>query len=224
MILLAFTFLVFLFVFYVLAKDDFIFIRRNITLEQLFDTIFLGLPFILLLSRVTYIALHPKWIYINPLVFLALPYFPGLFLGGGIIGAILFIYFFTRKKKIPTLRFADEVSLAFLPSAAFYFLCAGIQQAFAKQVVGIGSGLLVMLYIVGYMLTKVLFKSEKWRDGAVAFFVLVLYSLFSLLYATFLVILRHKLVITPDEVFYLILFLVSIIGFVFRRGLFQRSI
>jgi hypothetical protein len=213
-----------LFIFYTLAKDDFIFIRRNITLEQLFDTIFLGLPIVLLLSRITYIALHPKWIYVNPLVFLALPYFPGLFLGGGIIGAILFLYFFTRTKKIPTLRFSDEISLAFLPAASFYFLCIGIQQALMRQVISIGSGLLMLLYIIGYVLTKGLFKSEKWRDGAVASFVLVLYSLFSLLYATFIVMVRHKLVITPDEIFYIVLFILSIIGFLLRRGLFQRSI
>lgn len=218
------TFLVFLFSFYLLAKEDFVFVRKNITLEQLFDTIFLGLPIVLLFARIFYIALHPKWIYLNPLVFLALPYFPGLFLGGAVIGAVIFLYFFTRKKKIPLLRFTDEIALAFLAGASFYFLWIGIQEVVQRQVVGIVSGVMVILYFVSYLLTKRVFASEKWKDGVVAAFVMLLYSLFSVLYVTILVILRHKFVVTPEEIFYVGLLLISFVLFFMRRISPQRSI
>lgn len=223
MVISLITFLVFLFTFYVLAKDDFVYLRKNITLEQLFDTVFLGLPIVLLLARILYVAFHPSWAYLNPFVFFIVPYFPGLFVGGGILGAVIFLFTFTKNKKIPSMRLADELSLAFLASSSAYFFMTGLQEGLHRHVVGVALGALCVLYLVGYFLVRSLFSKEKWLDGAVAAFVLVMHSLFSLLYVTMLVVQTRKFTITPDIFFYVILLLVSIGFFIERRGILRRS-
>lgn len=223
MIIAIVTFLVFLFTFYVLAKDDFVYLRKNITLEQLFDTIFLGLPITLLLSRILFVAFHPSWAYINPFVFFIVPYFPGLFVGGGMLGAGIFLYVFTRDKKIPSMRLADELSLAFLAASSVYFLMTGLIEGIGHHMIAIASGVLCVLYLVGYFLVRSLFAKERWLDGAVAAFVLVMHSLFSLLYVTIMVVLTRKFMLTPDNIFYIALLLVSIGFFIERRGILKRS-
>src|SRR5260221_9633094 len=92
------SFIVFLFILYTTVKDDFVFLRRNVEIEHIFNTVFLGIPLTLFFARLFFVLFHPKWAYLNPLVFFVIPYFPGLFAGGGIIGAILFLYLYTKNK------------------------------------------------------------------------------------------------------------------------------
>lgn len=221
MIIALTTFLAFLFVFHTLAKEDFVFLRKNITLEQLFNTIFLGLPFVLLFARLFYIAFHFKLTYLNPLVFFVIPYFPGLSAGGGIIGAILWIYFFTKNKKIASLRFADEVSLAFLLSSGIYFLLLAIQQSIQHHTVAsvLMPGIIALFYFTGFSLVRRLLLKEQWQDGAIAACSIILKSLFSLLTAVFLIALTRKLVFHPEDIFSVILLLLGVGFFIF----FQTS-
>lgn len=93
--------LVYLFTVHLLAKEDLVFVRKNITLETLFNLAFYTCGMGLLASRIVFVALHFKPGYFHPLVFLLFPYFPGLSLVGGIIGAMLFLMLYGKRKKNP---------------------------------------------------------------------------------------------------------------------------
>lgn len=218
MIIGIISFLIFLFVFYTLAKDDFVYLRRNITLDQLFNALFLGVPTTLLFARIIYIAFHPKWTYLNPLVFFVLPYYPGLSLTGGILGVVLFIFLYTKNKKIPSFRFADQVGLAFLASAACFLLLFSIQEGIGHQKNAIASVVVGMLYIVAYVLSRIVFSKERWTSGTLAALTIVFESLFSLLYVVMSILVTHKIVISLENIV-TVAFLVISLG-IFLRFLF----
>lgn len=108
--------LVFLFTLYALARDDFLLLKKNISVEQMFNVAFITLFVGLFAARLLYVAFHFDLSYLNPLVFFLFPYFPGLSLPGGIIGVLLFSYFYLSAKKVPLGRTADFFGLAFLAS------------------------------------------------------------------------------------------------------------
>src|SRR3989344_3571191 len=89
---------IFLYCVYVLTNDDFIFLRRDVTMEKVFNIIFVGSLFSLFTARLFYGLFYSKGIFANVFVFLVFPYFPGLSLLGGVLGAGTFILFLARKK------------------------------------------------------------------------------------------------------------------------------
>ncbi|MDP2649635.1 MAG: prolipoprotein diacylglyceryl transferase, partial [bacterium] len=115
---------IFLYCVYVLANDDFIFLRRDVTMEKLFNMIFLGAFISLFGSRLFYGFFHAKGILVNPLVFLLIPYFPGLSLLGGVVGAGVYFLFLAKRKEnsLPLGRISDFFSIAFLISLPIGFL------------------------------------------------------------------------------------------------------
>src|SRR5438270_6523068 len=113
-LIILFCFFIALFCIYLLSRDDFILLRKNITLEQVFNYAFVSLAVGILSARIVYVLLHPSLRYLNPLVFLIFPYFPGLSTIGGVIGVMIFLLAVSRKKKIPKGRLYDIFSLSFL--------------------------------------------------------------------------------------------------------------
>ncbi len=103
----------FLYCVFVLAKDDFLLLRKNVNLEQLFNAAFIGFCVSLFFSRVFFVLQHIKSDYLNPLVFFLFPYFPGLSITGGIVGALLLVWIYAKRKKLPFGRVFDIFSLSF---------------------------------------------------------------------------------------------------------------
>jgi hypothetical protein len=97
-----------------MGKDDFVLLRKNIALEQLFNITFLALSIGMFFARFGYVLLHPEKKYLSPLVFLVFPYFPGLSLLSGMLGVIGFLFFLKMRKKIPFGRIMDFFCLALL--------------------------------------------------------------------------------------------------------------
>ena len=119
------AFLVFLYCLYKVIKDDYVFIRRNISLEQVFD-----------------VALVIVFV---SLVFLKL----SLFLA--ILGGMGFLYLIAKYKKIPLGRLFDFFTLAFVVAlpvgyafSAFllrdYLLFLSLTNAFLYSVFALFSG------------------------------------------------------------------------------------
>lgn len=133
-IILIISFLVYLFALHVLAKEDLVFVRKNITLETLFNLSFYSAGLGLLFSRLIFVILNPSGDYLNPLVFLLFPYFPGLSLPGGIIGGITFVLLYNKRKRVPVGRILDFFSLSFLAALPVGLLGAqlllGMQDPF----------------------------------------------------------------------------------------------
>lgn len=101
-----------LFCLYITGREDIVFIRKNVTTEHLFNLTFLTVLVGLFSSRLVDGVIFLKSEYLNPLVFLLFPYFPGLSFIGGVVGACVFLFLFTRAKKMPTGRLFDYFTLA----------------------------------------------------------------------------------------------------------------
>ena len=112
----------FLFRLYHLANDDYVLVKKNITLDDIFNAAFVCSAVALLFSRIFYVFMNPETVFLNPLGFLLFPYFPGLSLTGGLIGGILALFFYCRRKKIPRARFFDFFSISFIFVLPFGFI------------------------------------------------------------------------------------------------------
>jgi prolipoprotein diacylglyceryltransferase len=128
-IVLIIGFVIFLFRLYHVAKDDAVLVKKNISLQLLFDSAFVTGIFALFTARLFYVILNPDPVFLNPLAFLIFPYFPGLSLLGGIIGGIIALFLYARAKKFPIARVFDFYTDAFsfvLPIGLLgYFLLSG---------------------------------------------------------------------------------------------------
>ena len=90
LIVLLISFVFFLFRLYHVAKDDVVLVKKNVSLDKIFDAAVFCALVGLLFSRIFYVIFNPDPAFLHPLVFLIIPYFPGLSLLGGVIGGILF--------------------------------------------------------------------------------------------------------------------------------------
>src|ERR1035437_1315616 len=97
-LVLLICFFVFLYCVHVLANDDFIFLRRDVTMDKIFNIIFLGALVSIFFSRFFY-GLSAKNILSYPFTFLLIPYFPGLSLLGGVVGAGAYLLFLMKRQE-----------------------------------------------------------------------------------------------------------------------------
>ncbi|HSA84461.1 MAG TPA: prolipoprotein diacylglyceryl transferase family protein, partial [Patescibacteria group bacterium] len=107
------AFLLFLYVIYKLVKDDYVFIRKNISLEQMFDVLFITTGVGLLFARLFYFLFHfgnGENIFLH---FFS-PDVGGLSFFGAFLGGLLTLYFFGKYKKMPLERLFDFFILAFV--------------------------------------------------------------------------------------------------------------
>ena len=79
---------------YFLASDDLVLLRKDTSLERVFDMALVMTFSSLLSARILYVVLNPGPGFLNPLVFFLFPYFPGLSLTGALIGALFAFFLF----------------------------------------------------------------------------------------------------------------------------------
>lgn len=173
---------VFLYCVYLLANDDFIFLRKDVTMERLFNVIFLGGLISLFFARLFY-GLHAKSILSNPFVFLLFPYFPGLSLLGGVLGAGVFFGSIARfKKELPLGRMSDFFSIAFLITLPIGFLGYFM---FSEAGSGVRVGSLVITYLISFMIFLRFLLPQllngKLKEGTITFLFLMCFSAVSLI-------------------------------------------
>lgn len=175
-IILVVSFIIFLFGLHVLAKEDLVFVRKNVTMEALFNLSFYAAGVGLLSSRIVYVLLHPSPGFLNPLVFFLFPYFPGLSLIGGVVGALVFVFLYKRK-KYPTGRIFDFFAMAFLGSLPFGFLGAQILSGMQDLFVGIFMPILFIITLLFFV--KVLLPLNirgEIKDGSLGLLFLLVFS------------------------------------------------
>lgn len=222
MLIIFICFLVFLFTIYVLSKEDFIFIRKRIELEEIFNIVFLSLPVVLLVSRLTYILFHPNFSFLNPFVFLGIYAFPGMSLEGAIFGAWVFFYIYLKRRKIPMDRFIDSISLSFLISFAIYFLLEGIAVSLKERAFGIEEILksIIVILIFSY-LSSIFLKKDL--GGKLVYVVVALFCFLNFIKYGFFILI-HKPIQLNDIFPTIVLFGASLVFIIFEYGnsLFRR--
>jgi len=179
--ILTVCFLVFLFCLYKFTKDDYLFIRKNIYPEQMFDIIFIAVWLGLFLARFVSLLDHPvagKNI---------LPYFfslhsGGLSLPGGVIGGLLALSMMAKYKKVPSGRLFDFFSLAFLFTLPLGFTGYALLLRNNTSLLYFAVSLLYLTILILFL--RILYPrimNRTIREGNVSIYFLLLFSLISLL-------------------------------------------
>jgi hypothetical protein len=199
--------ILFLYWIFVLAKDDFILLRKNVTLEHLFNLTFITLIIGIIFARIFYVLGHLNPKYLDPLVLILFPYFPGLSLSGGIIGGISFIAFRSLKRKIPFGRIFDIFSLSFFfvwPIGVFLVMISDL--IFSKKFL-IASPISIFLGIILFAFSFWLFAKNKLQDGSMGY---ICFSILSLIQigVYFLQKGKNSALISLDNFLFLILFII----------------
>jgi len=150
------SFLIFLYCLYKIIKDDYVFIRRNISLEQIFD-----------------IALI---IIVVSLIFLKLSLF------SAVLGGILFLYLIAKYKKIPLGRLFDFFTLAFAVALPVgYLSSAFLLRDFTLFVYLINAFLYTVFAVFSGKFVYPRLMSRELKEGSLHILFLIFFSFVSFL-------------------------------------------
>lgn len=171
--------LLFLFVLFALSHDDFVLLRKNISVEQVFNIALLTIGVAMLCARIGYVFLHFKTTYLHPLVFLVFPYFPGLSLIVGMVGGSIFLLLYVSKKKFPT-RLLDFFGIATLCAITIGFIMHSLRFLYFEDFFG-SFFHVVALYYLFLFFFFVLFllpmqKRAELKDGSLFLLFLISFS------------------------------------------------
>lgn len=218
-IFLVISLIVFSYSLYLLGREDVIFIRKNVTLEQLFNIFFVTLVVGLFVSRIFFAFIHPSWDFLNPVNFFSLFHRPGMSVIGGVIGGSLFIVYFSKLRHLPLGRIFDFFALSFfasLPIAVFgsFFLSNSLR--FTESIF-----LPILYFFLFIFLLKVIFPKflqGSLKSGSIGLLVLLLFSLIWVL--TSMVKNKTGVIgfVTIEDVFASITFLVCLVLLVRQEG------
>lgn len=203
-----------LFTIYQLAKDDLVLFRKDISMDKVFNLVFLDFAVGLFFARLFYAIFYSPRFLIDPLSFLLFPYFPGLTLSAGIIGGILFFVLYSRSKKIPLGRLSDFFSVGLLSSLPIgylgFFILTGGKNIY--------SGILSLIYLViGIIFIKYVYQLLPrgiLKDGSLALAVLTFIGLLSLIQISLEYFSNLEFIRQPENYLSIIIVLVSVFLFV----------
>jgi len=204
-VILLISLFIFLFTLFALSREDFVLFRRNVDMEKVFNIAFLTLGIGLFFARLVFVMLYFKPVYLNPLAFMLFPYFPGLSLAGGLLGASIGLAVLLRGKKYPEGRLFDFFILSFTVAFLSGTCLQLLTQYIATKVVEIALVVELILGIIIFLLSLRVFKAHSMKEGSVG---LVLVFFLSLIFigAAFL---QKSLDMVP----WILVFLTSLVFF-----------
>src|SRR5579859_4864241 len=162
------------------VKDDYIFIRKGISLEQSFDIAFITLWVGLIFSRILFLFFHLRSgdnFFIDFFTFKN----NGFSLTGAIVGGTIAIYLICRQKRLPFGRLSDFLSLSFLYALPLLFLSTAVFMRRNELLLLFLNAIIyfvLLLFFVQFLYPKIMNRSIK--EGAVATIFLLLFSLIAL--------------------------------------------
>lgn len=196
---------------YKLSKDDYVFIRRNISLEHMFDIAFIVMWISLLFARVVYFIYHPI-VDANLFIVFFSPGEGGFSLIGAIIGGILGLYLLGKYKKVPLGRLFDFFTLSLLIALPVGFLGSAVlvrQYQLALGIINTVTYLILTICFMKFLYPKLLNRTMK--EGSISIFFLLFFSLIS--FATSLIDVTKgiQFQVTIQSILPVILFFFSLI-------------
>lgn len=171
------SFIVFLFILYLLFKDDYVFIRKNFLLDQLYDLVFVGLIGGLILGRLITIFLTYESNFFAKLFIIN----NNLWTLSSIIIGFFMSYFLGAKiKKLPVGRTIDFFSVAILGSLPVGYLIYLFFQRRSLLLIYLAYGLVYFLIFCGfwrYLLPRAI--KNIFRPGTLGAIFLAIFSMLS---------------------------------------------
>lgn len=201
---------------YHFVKDDYVFIRKGISLEQSFDIAFITIWISLFCSRLFYSFFH---LYSGQNIFFDFFSFNkgGFSLTGAIIGGTLALYLIGKYKRVPLGRLSDFLSLAFLYTLPFVFLADALLSTKDKLLFVFLNAIVyfvLLLFFVQFLYPKLLNRTLK--EGVLATLFLLCFTLIALA-TSFLTSLKDiGKFVTPENIALSLLFICSVI-FLFNQ-------
>jgi hypothetical protein len=216
-LVLLFCFFIFLFALYLLTRDDFVFIRKDVSLEKVFNMAFTTFAASILGARILYVILNPSSNFFNPLVFLLFPYFPGLSLVGGVGGGVLFLVFLCKYQKLPMGRLLDFFSISFLsalPIGTIGYFLVSRQNLFAILPISLILAYIILFFVFIKILLPLLLSGGL-KDGTIGLIFLICFASISLV-GNFIGRVGNLLNLGLEELILTILLYTSLV-FLFRQ-------
>lgn len=220
--LIALCSFVMLFVIHSLAIDDFVLLRKHVTMANLFDLAFITFIIGLFSARLIYIIFHFSPGFLNPLVFFIFPYFPGLFLGGGLIGSIIFLFFYTSFLKLPKERIFDIFSISFFSTLPIGLLLFAIHGKKTLTTVFSEVILIIISFIFLFFIVR-FFQKGSMKDGSISLLSLCIFSFTSFIAQFFLQKEKVFYFLSIDQIILFCLFIFSFLVFIKQEYLFFRK-
>jgi prolipoprotein diacylglyceryltransferase len=203
--------LLFLYALYRLVKDDYIFIRKGVSLEQSFDIAFIILWVSLFMSRLLYFLFH--WSTKQNIFF---DFFTlkrgGFSLTGAVIGGTLAVYIIGRQKRLPLGRLSDFLSLAFLYTLPLVFLANALfvsKNALLSVFLNAIIYFVLLLFFVQFLYPKIMNRTLK--EGTLSILFLLLFSIIALTTSLLTSLKNIPSFINPENIALSLLFIVSIV-------------
>jgi hypothetical protein len=211
LLIILICFFIFLFFLYYLSKDDFVIIRKDLALDRIFSMAILACIVGLICARLCFAIFSLRPEFINPLVFMAIPYHPGLSLIGGITGGSIFIYFYAVTKKIPVGRLFDIFIMSFigvLPIGLMLniFALQG-KEPVIQNIIFVAS--IILLFVFSKLIFPFSSKGEI-KDGSLGLFFILIISFIYFTGNLFLDV-KNFSFLAPENIFILITFFASLV-------------
>ena len=215
--ILLICFFIFLFSLYLLVRDDFVLIRKDMTTERVFNIAFIIFVASIFCARVLYAILNWNGKFLNPLIFILFPYYPGLSMVGGVVGGVMFLLLLSKFRKIPIARLLDFFSISFLSAYPFgllgYFLLSKVNILAFKPITLFLVHILIFIIFLKIFLPRLL--NGTFKDGTIGLLFLISFSVISLV-ENFVGGGGGKVYFSFEDLILLVMFVVSIV-FVFRQ-------
>lgn len=199
-VIVIFCFFIFFYSLYILGKDDYVLIRKNLSLEQLFDFAFIGIFAGLILARVLSIVFHPAARGTSFISQLFSPTGAGFYLTSIVLGCMLVLYLMGKYRKLPIGRLFDFFSLALLSALPAGYLLSILFAKRSEIIYYVFPGifyLIAQVFFWRFLLPNII--SGKLRDGTLCSLFLLTFSSISLFVSLFYKFSYSSMSIEPDE-------------------------
>ncbi|MBU3979511.1 hypothetical protein KJ980_00030 [Patescibacteria group bacterium] len=179
LLVVVFCLIIFFYSLYILGKDDHVFIRKNLSLEQLFDIAFIGIFTGIILANILSFV-FPTVKDMNIVVRLFSPTGAGFSLISIILGYMLVLFLIGKYRKLPIARLSDFFSLALLSALPVGYFLSILFIKRSDIIYYIIPGIIYLVsqvFFWRFLLERVI--SGKLRDGSLCSFFLVVFSVVS---------------------------------------------
>lgn len=185
-LVIIFCFLIFIYSIYILGKDDYVLIRKNLSLEQLFDFAFIGIFTGVILGEILSIILYPALTEKSIISRLFSPTGASFSLTSIVLGCILMLYLIGKYRRLPMGRLFDFFSLALLSALPAGYLLTILFVKRSEIVYYIFPGVVYLaaqIFFWRFLLPRE--TSGKLRDGSLCSLFLLTFSTISLFASLF---------------------------------------